>query len=455
MSQPCPQRKQPPVTDATQPSDVAQPEYDWQGYAFDTRQVHAGEYEDLNAGARVSPIAMTAGYRFDSFDDARNRFSGDADGLIYSRQRNPSGAVAERRIASLEQGSEAIVVASGQAAITSALLALAENGERVVSTASIYSGTRVLFGRSFARFGVSVDYVWNTADDDEWDRIIQPNTKAIFTETIPNPKNDIVDIEQVARVAARHGIPLVVDNTIASPYVIRPIEYGAAVVVHSSTKFLSGHGAGLSGAIVDGGTFDWAASERRYPLLTEPQGSAALSLLERYGRTGYARLAREAVVNDIGPALSPFNSFLLHQGIETLSLRMERHLDSSVTVARWLEQHPKVESVDFAGLESNPAHELAQRLYGGRTGSVFAVTVRGGAAGARAFLDGLRVISRMTNIGDVRSMALHPATTTHISFSEELRARLGIGQGLVRLSIGIEDVNDLIADLDQALGRVA
>jgi O-acetylhomoserine (thiol)-lyase len=432
-------------------SDGNTPEYDWHGYAFDTRQVHAGEYEDLNAGARVSPIAMTAGYRFDSFEDARGRFSGDADGLIYSRQRNPSGAVAEKRIASLEGGTEAIVVSSGQAAITSALLALAQSGERIVSTASIYSGTRVLFGRSFARFGVSVDYVWDSADDAEWDRIIQPNTKAIFTETIPNPKNDIVDIAQVARVAARHGIPLVVDNTIASPYLIRPIEHGAAVVVHSSTKFLSGHGAGLSGAIVDGGTFDWAASERAYPLLTEPQASGGRSLLERYGRTGYARLAREAVVNDIGPALSPFNSFLLHQGIETLSLRMERHLDSSVTIANWLEQHPKVESVDFAGLPSNPAYDLAQTLYGGRTGSVFAVTVRGGAAGAGSFLNGLRLVSHMTNIGDVRSMALHPATTTHSSFSEELRQRLGITQGLVRLSIGIEDVNDIIADLDRAL----
>jgi O-acetylhomoserine (thiol)-lyase len=435
-------------------SDGNTPEYDWAGYAFDTRQVHAGEYDDLNAGARVSPIAMTAGYRFDSFEDAQGRFSGDADGLIYSRQRNPSGAVAEKRIASLEGGTEAIVVSSGQAAITSALLALAQSGERIVSTASIYSGTRVLFGRSFARFGVSVDYVWDSADDTEWDRLIQPNTKAIFTETIPNPKNDIVDIARVARVAARHGIPLVVDNTIASPYLIRPIEHGAAVVVHSSTKFLSGHGAGLSGAIVDGGTFDWAASERAYPLLTEPPASGGRSLLERYGRTGYARLAREAVVNDIGPSLSPFNSFLLHQGIETLSLRMERHLDSSVTIATWLEQHPKVESVDFAGLPSNPAYGLAQTLYGGRTGSVFAVTVRGGAAGAASFLNGLRLVSHMTNIGDVRSMALHPATTTHSSFAEELRQRLGITQGLVRLSIGIEDVNDIIADLDRALASV-
>jgi O-acetylhomoserine (thiol)-lyase len=444
------------VTDDNSRSEhrVDAPEYNWDGYAFDTRQVHAGEYDDLNSGARVSPIAFTAGYRFDSFDDAYGRFNGSDDGLIYSRQRNPSGNVAEKRIASLEGGTEAIVVASGQAAITAGLLALAQSGERIVSTASIYSGTRILFGRSFARFGVTVDYVWNEADDDEWDRIIQPNTKAIFTETIPNPKNDIVDIARVARVAARHGIPLVVDNTVASPYLIRPFEHGANVVVHSSTKFLSGHGAGLSGAIVDGGNFDWSATERRYPLLTDSLAPGAPSVLEKHGKTAYARLAREAVVNDIGPALSPFNSFMLHQGIETLSLRMERHLTNSVAIANWLAEHSKVESVDYAGLSSDPHYELAQKLYGGRTGSVFAVTVRGGAAGARRFLDSLRVISRMTNIGDTRSMALHPGTTTHVSFTDELRAQLGIHPGLVRLSIGIEDVNDLIADLDRALASV-
>jgi len=437
----------------TVPDDhsVDPPEYDWAGYGFDTRQVHAGEYEELNSGARVTPIAMTAGYRFDSFDDARGRFAGENDGLIYSRQRNPSGSVAEKRIASLEGGTEAIVVASGQAAITAALLALAQNGDRIVSTASIYSGTRILFGRSFARFGVTVDYVWDESDDEEWDRVITPQTKAIFTETIPNPKNDIVDIDRVAAVAKRHGIPLVVDNTIASPFLIRPFEHGADVVVHSSTKFLSGHGAAISGTIVDGGTFDWASASRDYPLITTPAAPGLPSIAERFGATAYARATREAVVNDIGPALSPFNSFLLHQGIETLSLRMERHLSNSLAIAEWLTGHPNVESVDYAGLPGNPRSELAQRLYGGRSGSVFSVTVRGGEAGARRFLDRLRVISRMTNIGDTRSMALHPATTTHLSFTQELRDRLGIAPGLIRLSIGIEDVNDLVADLDRAL----
>jgi O-acetylhomoserine (thiol)-lyase len=435
----------------TDDHEILDPEYDWEGYAFDTRQVHAGEYADRNSGARVSPIAMTAGYTFDSFDDARGRFAGDNDGLIYSRQRNPSGNVAEKRIASLEGGTEAIVVASGQAAITSALLALAGNGDHIVSTASIYSGTRILFGRSFARFGVTVDYVWNENDDDEWDRLITPQTKAIFSETIPNPKNDIVDIARVAAVAKRHGIPFVVDNTIATPYLIRPFEHGADIVVHSSTKFFSGHGAAISGTIVDGGSFDWANGNREFALITRPAAPGLQSIAERYGDVAYAKATREAVVNDIGPALSPFNSFLLHQGIETLSLRMERHLSNSVAIASWLTGHPNVESVDYAGLAGNPRAELAQRLYGGRSGSVFSVTVRGGEAGARRFLDRLRVVSRMTNIGDTRSMALHPATTTHSSFSQELRDRLGIAPGLIRLSIGIEDVNDLVADLDRAL----
>ncbi|NQX27499.1 O-acetylhomoserine aminocarboxypropyltransferase/cysteine synthase [Microbacteriaceae bacterium VKM Ac-2854] len=430
---------------------MLQPEYEWEDYGFDTRQVHAGEYENTPNQARVAPIAMTSGYRFDSFDDGRDRFTGAANGFIYSRSRNPSHAVAEQRIASLEGGTEAIVVASGQAAITSALFALAESGERIVSTASIYGGTRILFGRSFKRMGVEVDYVWNDADDDEWDRAITPQTKAIFSETIPNPRNDIVDIEQLARVARRHGLPLVIDNTVGTPYLIRPFEHGADIVVHSSTKFLSGHGAALSGVIVDGGRFDWAASSRSYPMITEPIRPGAPSFLERFGATAYARHVREAVVNDIGPALSPFNSFLLHQGIETLSLRMDRHVDSSIAIAEWLSTHPEVESVDYAGLSDNPLYELAQRLYGGRTGSVFALTVRGGEAGARRFFDRLRVLSRMTNIGDTRSMALHPATSTHISFAPELRERLGITPGMIRLSIGLESVEDLIADLDQAL----
>lgn len=427
------------------------PHDDWTGFGFATRQVHAGEQEDLTHGSRITPVHLSAAYRFASFQEATDRFSGADLGHLYSRNANPTNQVAERRLASLEGGSGAIVVGSGQAAITVSLLALAGTGERVVSTASIYSGTRVLFDRTFARMGVTVDYVWDPTDEAEWDALIRPETKAIFTETLPNPKNDIVDIPAVARIASRHGIPLVVDNTIATPFLVRPIEQGADIVVHSATKFLSGHGANLAGAVVDGGTFDWVASDRSYPALTETPIATHASYVEAFGPRAFELSLRFGIANDTGPALSPLNGFLLQQGMETLSVRMRQHLASARTVAEWLEQHEAVVSVDYAGLTSHPQHDLAVRDYGGLSGSVFSFTVRGGRAAAERFFDALRLFSRMTNIGDTRSMALHPATTTHIGFTQETRDRLGIGDGLVRLSIGLEDAEDLIADLDQAL----
>lgn len=435
------------------PHDVLDPVYDWTGFGFDTRQVHAGEFDEPAYGSRVAPIYLSAAFRFDSFDESTRRFGGE-DGQIYSRNLNPTNGVAERRIAALEGGVGAIVVSSGQAAISAAILAITGQGERFVSTASIYSGTRILFGRSFARFGVGVDYVQDPTDEAEWEAAIGPDTKAIFTETIPNPKNDVVDIAAVARIAERHGIPLIVDNTIGTPYLVRPLEQGAHIVVHSGTKFLTGHGAAISGIIVDGGTFDWAGSSRSYAGITEAPAPGAPSALEAHGPRAYEQFVRGGIVNDLGPALSPFHSFLLQQGIETLSLRMERHVSNSRAIAEFLSQHPAVEYVDYAGLPGHPQHEIAQRTLGGRSGSVFAVTVRGGRAGAEIFIDSLRVFSRMTNIGDVRSMVLHPATTTHLSFTPELRAQLGIDEGLVRLSVGIETVDDLIADLDRALAAV-
>ncbi|MDD7928885.1 O-acetylhomoserine aminocarboxypropyltransferase/cysteine synthase family protein [Microbacterium thalli] len=427
------------------------PRYDWHGFGFDTRQVHAGETAEPGHGARITPVYLTAAYRFDSFAQAEARFTGADDGQLYSRNLNPTHQVAERRIASLEGGSGAIVVGSGQAAITAVLLGLAGAGERIVSTASIYSGTRILFDRTFARLGVASDYVRDARDEAAWDAAIGPATKAIFIETIPNPKNDLVDVVAVSRIARRHGIPLIVDNTVATPYLIRPLELGADVVIHSSTKFLSGHGAALSGAIVDGGRFDWVGSSRAYPGLTEAGTAGKPSYVEAYGERALEAYLRFGIVNDLGAALSPVNSFLLQQGIETLSLRMERHLANAAAVAAWLDAHPAVESVDFAGLPDNPFHDIARDRFGGHAGSVFAFTVRGGRDAAEAFMDALQVFSRMTNIGDVRSMALHPATTTHVSFPADERARLGIGDGLVRLSIGIETVDDLIADLSQGL----
>lgn len=437
---------------------------DWHDFGFETRQVHAGEYLDETYGMKVPPIAVSAGYVFDDFDDQVDRFASRVVEPIYSRQGNPTNTVAEQRLASLEGGTVSVAVASGQAAISAALFALAQSGDHIVSTASIYGGTRILFARSFKRFGIGVDYVWDATDAAEWERIIQPNTKAIYTETIPNPCNDVVDLRHIAAVAARYNLPLVVDNTIATPALIRPFEHGANIVVHSTTKWLSGHGSAIGGAVVDGGNFDWLAAEaagRAYPIITQAPRAGVSSFLDRFGTAGYGRAVRESVVNDIGPTLSPFNGFLLHQGMETLSLRMERHVESSITIAAWLEQQPEVERVDYAGLPSSPLYDIAARDYGvdaagfARTGSVFGVTVRGGLEGARTFVNSLRVFSRMTGIGDTRSMVLHPRTATHATFAPEINDRLGVTDGLLRLSVGLESVDDLIADLRHALDAVA
>ncbi len=435
---------------------LTEPEYDWSDYGFDTRQVHAGEAEDRGHGARITPIYLSNAFRFDSLAHAHERFSGTDEGIVYSRSVNPTNAVAERRIAALEGGAGSVVVGSGAAAITSTLQTVLEAGDHFVSTASIYSGTRVLFDGVLGRSGIGVDYVWNWRDPQEWARLIRPETKAIFTETIPNPKNDVVDIAVIAEIARAAGVPLIVDNTVATPYVARPLEDGANIVVHSATKFLAGHGAVIAGAIVDGGTFDWAGSPRRFGLIESSGGADLPSFLERFGiRHAFEHAAREAVVNNTGPALSPLNGFLLQQGIETLSLRMEKHLENSRLIAEWLDRQPEVESVDYAGLPQHPDYDVARRRYGGRPGAVFAFTVAGGLEGATLFYDRLRVFSRMTNIGDLRSMVLHPATTTHVSFTPELRERLGITPGLIRLSVGIETVDDLIADLRQALDGVS
>lgn len=432
------------------------PRYDWRGFGFETRQVHSGELPESTHGSRVTPIHLSNAFRFDDFQQTWDRFSGAEDGQLYSRHLNPTNQVAERRIADLEGGAGAIAVGSGAAAISAALLGLLEAGDHFISTASIYSGTQVFFDRALARLGIEVDYVWDWRDRDEWERLIRPSTKAVFTETIPNPKNDITDIAAIAAIAHDHGIPLVVDNTVATPYLLRPIEHGADIVVHSSTKFLTGHGAGLSGLIVDGGRFDWAATSRRYSLITDRQKPDVPSFLERFGiEHAFERYLRLTAVNDFGPALSPFTGFLLQQGLETLSVRMDRHVDSARALAAWLDTHPVVRSVDYAGLPSSPDHALAERLYGGRTGSVFAFTVPGGLEGARALIDNLQVFSRMTNIGDTRSLAINPATTTHLSFSPERRARLGIDPGLIRLSVGLETLDDLVRDLDIALAAVA
>ncbi|QZQ54181.1 PLP-dependent transferase [Curtobacterium sp. TC1] len=424
-------------------------------HGFSTEQVHGGFVPDAGHGARIPAIHMSSGFLFDDFDQARDRFAGTEDGYTYTRLGNPTNADVERRVALLERGVEAILVSSGQAAATIAFLGLLQAGDHVVAARSIYEGTKGLLVQNLGRLGIEVDFVADQRDLDEWARLVRPNTKAFFAETIPNPKNDVLDITGVADTAHRAGVPLIVDNTLATPYLVRPVEHGADIVIHSASKFLSGHGAGLGGVVVDGGTFDWSASPERWQHLTSPERSlGGESYVERYGNRAFVVFARDVVASRIGPTPSPFNAFLIRQGIETLSLRVERHSANALAVAQWLEAQPEVTSVDHAGLASSPFHDLAQRYLPRGAGSVFAFTLAGGEAAAHTFIDSVQLFSRMTHLGDVRSLILHPATTTHAGKTAAERADQGIDDGLIRLSVGIEDVADLLRDLERGFAAL-
>ncbi|MFD1722507.1 O-acetylhomoserine aminocarboxypropyltransferase/cysteine synthase family protein [Amnibacterium endophyticum] len=420
---------------------------------FSTQQVHGGVSTDREHGARVAPLHLSAGFVFDDFDQAEARFAGTVEGYSYTRLGNPTTAAVERRIALLEGGTEALLVGTGQAAVTVAALSLLQAGDHVVSANSIYEGTRNLFQHNFARLGITVDFVLDAADPAAWARAITPSTRFLFGEGIPNPKNDLLDIPLVAEVAHAHGLPLMIDSTLATPYLQRPLELGADVVVHSASKFLAGHGTALGGAIVTGGGFDWAASSSAQLIEPDPFLAGA-SFAERHGRRAFIAYARDVVAARLGPAPAPFNAHLIGQGIETLSLRVERQSATALAVARWLETRDEVESVDHAGLASSPSHALARRLLPRGQGSVFAFTLRGGLEAARRCSDALVLFSRMTHLGDVRSLVLHPATTTHAHRSPEQLHEAGIGPGLLRLSIGVEDPDDLLADLEQALATI-
>ncbi len=421
---------------------------------FATRQIHAGSTGDPAYGARATPIYLTAGFVFDDFDQASDRFAQSDDGYSYTRVGNPTTTAVERRIADLEGGAGALLVGSGQAAVATAVLALAGSGDHVVSASGIYEGSRELFRDNFARLGITTSFVGEANDPAEWEAAIRPETRVLFAESIPNPKNDVLDIRAVAAVAHRHGIPLIIDNTLASPYLLRPIEHGADIVVHSASKFLAGHGTVLGGVIVDAGRIDWAATPDRYPHLAKHPGADGRTFTERAGRAAFLAYARTVIALRQGPAPSPFNAFLILQGIETLSLRVQRHTESAQRIAEWLDAHPAVESVDYSGLDSSPHHELAREYLPRGHGSVFAFTLRGGRDAARTFIDSVQLFTRMTHLGDVRSLVLHCASTTHAGRTEEERVAAGIGQGLLRVSIGLEDVEDLIADLDHALAAV-
>lgn len=429
--------------------------HDGRRHGFSTSQLHAG---DVSAGAphaRALPIYASAGFTFADFDEAEHRFGPDDDGYSYSRVANPTVDAVERRLASLEGGTSAILLGSGQAAVSVALLALLEAGDHLVIAPSIYEGSRGLFTENFSRLGITTSEVGDPLDPASWEAAIRPETRAVFVESIPNPRNDLTDIRLVADVAHAHGIPLVVDNTFATPYLLRPIEHGADVVVHSASKFLAGHGTVLGGVIVDSGSFDWKARSGRYRHLTTPNaGLQGRSYVEHAGQAAFAAYARHVVAMRFGPTPSPFNAFLINQGIETLSLRVQRQSENALALASWLQQRPEVASVDYSGLPDSPYRDLADRYLPRGQGAVFSFTLHGGRPAARTVIDSVELFTRMTNLGDVRSLILHPASTTHVTRSADQLAASGIGEGLLRVSVGIEDIDDLTDDLEQAFATL-
>jgi O-acetylhomoserine (thiol)-lyase len=426
-------------------------------WGFETRQIHAGQEPDPTTGARAVPIYQTTSYQFRDTTHAANLFALAEVGNVYTRIMNPTQAVFEARINSLEGGCTtaigipgALAVSSGQAAETLSILNLAESGSHIVSSAALYGGTYNLFHYTLPKMGIECTFIDDPDDLDQWRKAIQPNTKAFFGETIGNPRNDILDLEGISGVAHDAGIPLIVDNTVASPWLLRPFEWGADIIVHSATKFIGGHGTSIGGVIVDSGNFDFSANDK-FPMFTEPDESYhGLTYWPALGAGSYALKARVQLLRDMGPAVSPFNAFLFLQGVETLSLRMERHNASAQTVAEYLAGHSQVESVQFAGLKDSPWHDRAQRYTGGRgAGSVPAFIIKGGADAGKKFVEALDLHSHVANIGDVRSLAIHPATTTHSQLSEAEQTATGVEPGLVRLSVGLETVDDIIADLDK------
>lgn len=419
---------------------------------FETLQVHAGqEQPDPATGARAVPIYQTTSFVFDDCAHAEARFNLSNAGNIYSRLTNPTQDAFEQRVAALEGGVAALATASGAAAVTYALQNLAEAGDHIVAEKTLYGGTYNLLAHTLKAWGIDTTFV----DPDEpgaFERAITPRTKAIFIETLGNPHSNIVDIEALADLAHKNGIPLVVDNTFATPWLLRPIEHGADVVVHSATKFIGGHGTTLGGVIVDGGKFDWEASGK-FPRLCEPEPSYhGLSFTKAVGAAAYAVRARAILLRDLGATLSPFNAFILLQGLETLSLRVERHVSNALAVVEYLAKHPKVERVNHPSLASSPSHALYERYFPKGGGSIFTFEVKGGAAEARAFIDRLQVFSLLANVADAKSLVIHPASTTHSQLTATELAETGIRPNTVRLSIGIEHVDDIIEDIAQALG---
>lgn len=419
--------------------------------AFATRQIHAGSIVDAEARARVTPIYQTSGYIFDSFDDGEARFAGTNGKRAYSRTDNPTNAVAVRRLADLEGGVDGVLVASGQAAIATVVFSLASAGDHILTTSLLYEGTRDMLRGSLRRQGIRWTPLDEHASEQDWLAAVRPETKAIYTESIPNPVGGVTDLGLLARVAEQAGVPLVVDNTVATPFLCRPFEHGAHIVIHSTSKWLSGHGSVIGGAVIDSGTFDWAASAERFPQFSTPGPLGRPSAIERFGSAAYAGWTRANVVIDYGPTMPPTSTFLLLHGLETLSLRMERHVANAQRVAASLAAHPAVVRVHHADLPDSPHRSLAQRYTPNGAGSIVTIELAGGRDSARVFLDRLRLVTQMTHIGDVRTLAIHMASTIHGKLTAEQRAEAGITDSLVRISVGLEDADDILADLEQAL----
>jgi O-acetylhomoserine (thiol)-lyase len=417
---------------------------------FETLAVHAGQTPDSDAGSRALPIHQTTSFVFPSAQSAADRFALAEAAPIYTRITNPTQAAVEDRIAALEGGAAGLLLASGQSAITLSILNVAGAGDSVVVSPSLYGGSFNLFKHTLVRLGITAQWVQDPTDPESWRAAADDTTRAFFVESIPNPQQDIPDLRAVADVAHETGVPLIVDNTVATPYLLRPLEHGADVVVHSATKFLGGHGTSIAGAIVDGNSFDFAAHPDRFPQFTEPDESYN-GLVFAGLPAAFATRARTNLLRDLGPAVSPFNAFLIGQGLETLPLRMERHLENTHRVAAFLEADERVGTVTWASLPSSPHHERARRYLPRGAGSVLGFELPGGLEAGRRFVDALSLHSHVANIGDVRSLVIHPASTTHSQLSEEEQRAAGVAPGFVRLSVGIEHIDDSLADIEQGL----
>jgi O-acetylhomoserine (thiol)-lyase len=422
---------------------------------IETLALHGGQETDPVTGSRAVPIYQTSSYQFKNTEHAANLFGLKEFGNIYTRLMNPTTDVLEKRVALLDGGIAALATASGQAAITLSLLNIAQSGDEIVSADNLYGGTYTLFHYTFARLGIKVKFV-KSGDLSAFKKAITGKTKAIYAESIGNPKLDVCDLQGIAKVAHDNGLPFVLDNTVA-PYILRPIDFGADIVVYSATKFIGGHGTSLGGLIVDSGKFDW--TNGKFPLIADPDpsyhGINFVEALKPFGNIAYITKARVALLRDLGPALSPFNAFLLLQGIETIHVRMPRHCENALAVAGYLSKHRKVSWVNYPGLDNSPEKEKAKKYLSKGAGAIIGFGVKGGLAAGKKFIESLELISHLANIGDAKSLAIHPATTTHQQLSREEQLSAGVTEDFIRLSIGIEHIDDIIADIEQALEKVS